>query len=528
MAQLEVGDVLEHRYRIDRPIAKGGMSTVYRCVDLRLGRALAAKVMHDQYSQDEVFIHRFHREARAMAQLMHPNLVNVYDFSAEGDPVFLIMELITGGTLRELTAERGPMPPHAALSVMRSVLTGLSAVHDKGLVHRDIKPDNVLIHGDHTVKLADFGLVRATSSHTVTSNQIVGTVSYLSPEQVTGAHITAASDVYSAGIVLFELLTGAVPFSGNTPLGHAMARLDADVPSPSSKIAGVPPLVDALVATATSSDVSERFADAREFLDALDDVAEELNLPTYLVPIPHNSAAARTAAAPTNMDGIDSAGVFEPTGFIDTSEPATEVFGEAIAEETRVEPAGPYNPPHREPLSFETRFDGPDTVGNQHADVPTQDRPRETPGIPKPAAGLAGGAAAGGGLAGGAAAGGGLAGGAGAAGASTAGSAASGAAAGAQRYPDHVRPGIQGPETRITPSPHHDAVEHQQHNSLQERDSQRPTTAEPEPQLRPLSNRSPITFIAWLVLVGIIVAGVGLAGWWFGSGYYGNTPWFIR
>lgn len=212
MAQLEVGDVLEHRYRIDRPIARGGMSTVYRCVDLRLGRALAAKVMHDQYSQDDVFIHRFRREARAMAQLTHPNLVNVYDFSAEGDPVFLIMELITGGTLRELTAERGPMPPHAALAVMRSVLAGLIAVHDKGLVHRDIKPDNVLINGDHTVKLADFGLVRATSSQTVTSNQIVGTVSYLSPEQVTGANITAASDVYSGGIVLFELLTGTVPF----------------------------------------------------------------------------------------------------------------------------------------------------------------------------------------------------------------------------------------------------------------------------------------------------------------------------
>ena len=128
MTQLEVGDVLEHRYRIDRPIARGGMSTVYRCVDLRLGRALAAKVMHDQYSQDAVFIHRFRREARAMAQLTHPNLVNVYDFSAEGDPVYLIMELITGGTLRELTAERGPMPPHAAVAVMRSVLTGLSAV----------------------------------------------------------------------------------------------------------------------------------------------------------------------------------------------------------------------------------------------------------------------------------------------------------------------------------------------------------------------------------------------------------------
>lgn len=507
MTQLEVGDVLEHRYRIDRPIARGGMSTVYRCVDLRLGRALAAKVMHEQYSQDAVFIHRFRREARAMAQLTHPNLVNVYDFSAEGDPVYLIMELITGGTLRELTAERGPMPPHAALAVMRSVLTGLMAVHDKGLVHRDIKPDNVLINGDHTVKLADFGLVRATSSQTVTSNQIVGTVSYLSPEQVTGASITPASDVYSAGIVLFELLTGTVPFSGDTPLGHAMSRLDNAVPSPSSRIAGVPPLVDAIVATATSSDVAERFADAREFLAALDDVAEELNLPSYLVPIPHNSAAARTAAEPTNMRGIDSGNVFEPTGFIDTSESATAVFGDDIAEEatTAQPPQGdpypePQSAPHREPLSFETRYDGP-----EHAAPPVQDPPRGLDGnIPgmSPPPGIAGAAGAAG---------------AGAAGAGAAGAGAAGVgAAGLGQTRNHY------PETRLTPQQASVPA------SQQQQPAQAPATAESEPSIKPLTNRSPVAFIVWLVVIGIIVAGVGLAGWWFGSGYYGGTPLFIR
>lgn len=527
MAQLEVGDVLEHRYRIDRPIARGGMSTVYRCVDLRLGRALAAKVMHDQYSQDDVFIHRFRREARAMAQLTHPNLVNVYDFSAEGDPVFLIMELITGGTLRELTAERGPMPPHAALAVMRSVLAGLIAVHDKGLVHRDIKPDNVLINGDHTVKLADFGLVRATSSQTVTSNQIVGTVSYLSPEQVTGANITAASDVYSAGIVLFELLTGTVPFSGDTPLGHAMNRLDNDVPSPSSRIAGVPPLVDALVASATSFDVSERFADAREFLAALDDVAAELNLPTYLVPIPHNSAAARTAAEPTNMDGIDSGSVFEPTGFIDTSEPATEVFGDSIADDaTTVEPRydqpreRPDERPAREPLSFETRFDGLPPVA-----PPVKDRARDDqhniPGMPNAIPGTA---AAGAGAAGAGASGLGFAGGAGTA--NAAGAAGAAAAGQNPHYPEtRLTPRqIQG-QGQVHPAP---GQQGQPGQVQQQAHAQAPATAENEPILKPLSNRSPVGFIAWLVVVGIVVAGVGLAGWWFGSGYYGSTPWLIR
>lgn len=306
--RLAVGDSLEGRYVIDRAIARGGMATVYRCVDTRLGREVAAKVMHEQYVHDPVFSERFRREARAMAQLSHPNLVNVYDFSAEGDAIFLIMELITGGTLRELLDERGPMPPHAAASVMRDMLTGLSVAHSKGLIHRDIKPDNVLINADHRVKLADFGLVRAASDATHSTDQIVGTVAYLSPEQVDGSHLTAASDVYSAGIVFFELLTGRTPFGGDTPLAHAYARLHHDVPAPSSLIAGVPMLFDELVATATARHPEDRFRDAREFLGALDDVTDALHLPPYTVPVPRNSAANRAAAEPTNFallnDGV--------------------------------------------------------------------------------------------------------------------------------------------------------------------------------------------------------------------------------
>ncbi|EEI16988.1 kinase domain protein [Corynebacterium lipophiloflavum DSM 44291] len=299
MTELAVGDYLDNRYVIDRPIARGGMSTVYRCVDVRLGREVAAKVMDNRYVDDHLFLTRFRREARAMAQLSHPNLVNVYDFSHEGDHVFLIMELIRGGTLRELLAERGPMPPHAAAAVMRATLTGLSIAHRKGMVHRDIKPDNILINLDHRVKLADFGLVRAAADATHSTDQIVGTVSYLSPEQVDGSPMGPASDVYSAGIVLFELLTGGVPFSGETPLAHAYARLNRDVPAPSSRIEGVPKLVDELVATATSRRPEDRFVDAAEFLAALDDVAAALGLPDYVVPVPRDSAANRAAAHPT-------------------------------------------------------------------------------------------------------------------------------------------------------------------------------------------------------------------------------------
>ncbi|MDO5668809.1 MAG: Stk1 family PASTA domain-containing Ser/Thr kinase [Corynebacterium sp.] len=351
MAQLAVGDLLEDRYRIDHPIARGGMSMVWRCVDLRLGRAVAAKVLDEKYIADPVFRQRFRREARAMAQLNHPNLVNVYDFGSDGDHLFLIMELITGGTLRELLAERGPMPPHAAAAVMRSVLTGLSVAHSNGLVHRDIKPDNVLINADHRVKLADFGLVRAATAATTTS-QIVGTAAYLSPEQVDGSDITPASDVYSAGIVLFELLTGVTPFSGDDALDHAYARLRDDVPAPSSRISGVPPLIDALVATATSRDPEDRFTDAAEFLAALDDVAGELELPAFTVPVPENSAATRAAAVPTDITDL----VGPPTMVTEVTEPSpTETrVHEALQPEPPApvparlpaeEPAEPADPP---------------------------------------------------------------------------------------------------------------------------------------------------------------------------------------
>ena len=298
MTRLEIGDVLENRYRIDRPIARGGMSTVYRCVDMRLGRAVAAKVMDERYSDDPVFIKRFSREARAMARLQHPNLVAIHDFSADGEPIYLIMELIDGGTLRELLAEGGPFPVQAATSTLRNVLRGLEEVHSTGLIHRDIKPDNVLITSHHRVKVGDFGLVRATNAE-ATTNMIVGTVSYLAPEQVTGEEITPASDVYSAGIVLFELLTGTVPFSGDTPMAHATARLNSDVPAPSSRISGVPKLVDALVATATARDPRERFSDAGEFLEALDDVCRELDLPDVTIPVPRRSLSPLAASRRT-------------------------------------------------------------------------------------------------------------------------------------------------------------------------------------------------------------------------------------
>ncbi|SDL83287.1 serine/threonine protein kinase [Corynebacterium mycetoides] len=371
--QLSVGDYLDNRYVVDRPIARGGMSTVYRCVDVRLGREVAAKVMDERYVHDQVFLSRFRREARAMAQLSHPNLVNVYDFSHEGDQVFLIMELITGGTLRELLDERGPMPPHAAAAVMRATLTGLSIAHRKGMVHRDIKPDNILINADHRVKLADFGLVRAAADSNHSTDQIVGTVSYLSPEQVDGSAMTQASDVYSAGIVLFELLTGTVPFTGDTPLAHAYARLNRDVPAPSSRIEGVPMLFDELVATATARDPRDRFEDAAEFLAALDDVAAELRLPEYVVPVPTNSAANRAAAHPTSFTPVPTplpeAGTraLDQRLFPDAASGSTRVVGATAAPEPAPKPMPAPVPAPAPAHTPAPRMTPPDPVSNRNA-----------------------------------------------------------------------------------------------------------------------------------------------------------------
>ncbi|WKD60768.1 Serine/threonine-protein kinase PknL [Corynebacterium ciconiae DSM 44920] len=305
MTQLAVGTLLDQRYRVETLIARGGMSSVYRCLDLRLGRPVAAKVLDDRLMDDPVARERFRREARSMAQLSHPSLVNVYDTNSSGDHVFLIMELITGGTLRELLSERGPMPPHAATAVMRSVLTALAVAHREGMVHRDVKPDNVLINGNHQVKLADFGLVRAAANSHHTSDQIIGTVSYLSPEQVDGSSVGPASDVYSAGIVLFELLTGDTPFTGDNPMAHAYARLQSDVPPPSTRIDGVPPEFDDMVARACARNPADRYADAQEFLDAVDEAARSLHLPDFSVPVPRHGAAHRatTVVSPAMRPG---------------------------------------------------------------------------------------------------------------------------------------------------------------------------------------------------------------------------------
>jgi serine/threonine-protein kinase len=299
-----VGAVLDGRYRVDGMIATGGMSTVYRGLDVRLDRPVALKVMDSRYAQDQQFLTRFQREARAVARLKDPGLVSVYDQGFDGRHPFLVMELVEGGTLRELLHERGPMPPHAVAAVLAPVLSGLAVAHRAGLVHRDVKPENVLISDDGEVKIADFGLVRAIAEAKITSTSVIlGTAAYLSPEQVGTGDAGPRSDVYGVGVLAYELLTGDTPFKGDNALSVAYQRMDHDVPPPSSAIAGVPAQFDELVSCATARNPADRYADAQDMGTALAAVVEELGLPPFRVPAPRNSAQHAASAAAQHATG---------------------------------------------------------------------------------------------------------------------------------------------------------------------------------------------------------------------------------
>ncbi len=264
-----VGRVLDGRYRVGARLARGGMATVYEAHDSRLDRTIALKVMHASLADDEEFVSRFIREAHAAARLSHPNVVAVYDQGADQGHVFLAMELVRGRTLRDLIRERGHLSPRQALEVMEPVLAALGAAHQAGIVHRDVKPENVLLSDDNRIKVADFGLARAVSGntgHTTASGILMGTVAYLSPEQVERGVATPRSDVYAAGIVLYEMLTGVKPYDGETAIQVAYRHVHDDVPPPSRVIPGLPAELDALVTRATSRDPEKRPADARLML----------------------------------------------------------------------------------------------------------------------------------------------------------------------------------------------------------------------------------------------------------------------
>lgn len=308
MADPLVGTLLDGRYRVDRMLARGGMSTVYAGTDQRLGRRVAVKVMAPALAHDPAFTDRFVREARTAAGLSHPNAVAVFDQGAQdtagGRVVFLVMELVPGGTVRDVLRERGRLGPAEALSLLEPVLAALAAAHRAGLVHRDVKPENVLITPDGAVKVVDFGLARAVAAPSTTTQAgvVLGTVAYVAPEQVTRGAADPRTDVYAAGIMLFELLTGSPPYAGDAAIAVAYRHVHDDVPPPSSRVPGIAPALDELVQRATRREPGARPADAGALLAELALVRTDLGLravpPRELAPRP-DPATPAPAGPPT-------------------------------------------------------------------------------------------------------------------------------------------------------------------------------------------------------------------------------------
>ncbi|HEX5188591.1 MAG TPA: protein kinase, partial [Streptosporangiaceae bacterium] len=319
-----VGQLLGGRYHVDSRIARGGMATVYLGTDTRLDRVIALKIAHPELSDDAEFVRRFIGEARSAARLSSPNVVAIFDQGSDKRLHYIAMEYVPGRTLRQQLNERGRLGAREALDIMAGVLSGLAAAHDAGLAHRDVKPENVLLTTSGAVKVADFGLARSVAGAVQTKGgMIIGTAAYLAPEQVSGGISDARTDVYAAGIMLFELLTGMQPHTGVSPLDVAYKHVSDVVPPPSSVLPGLSGAVDALVAMATSRDPDLRPASAGQFLRAIQQVRDLGALPgtaPYQTP-------AHQVSGPVGLPGYDRATAHPGPAPFSGPQPGTPAFG---------------------------------------------------------------------------------------------------------------------------------------------------------------------------------------------------------
>jgi len=259
-----IDQVFDGRYKVVRKLGTGGMANVYLAEDQELGRRVAIKMLDDRHAQDEQFVERFRREAKNVAGLSHPNVVSIYDRGQAEGTYYIAMEYLEGRTLKELLVARGPTPIPVAIDYARQILAALGFAHRNGVVHRDIKPHNVAVAPDGRVKVMDFGIARAGASQMTETGSIIGTAQYLSPEQAKGAPVGPASDIYSVGIVLYEMLTGSVPFTGDTPLEIAMKHLSTTPEPPSEKRPDVPHELDSIVLRALAKSPEDRYQSAEE------------------------------------------------------------------------------------------------------------------------------------------------------------------------------------------------------------------------------------------------------------------------
>jgi beta-lactam-binding protein with PASTA domain/tRNA A-37 threonylcarbamoyl transferase component Bud32 len=320
-----IGRLVDGRYRVRARIARGGMATVYVATDLRLERRIALKVMHGHLSDDTVFQSRFIQEARAAARLADPHVVNVFDQGQDGDMAYLVMEYLPGITLRELLREQRRLTVPQAVSILDAILSGLAAAHHAGIVHRDVKPENVLLAEDGRIKIGDFGLARATTANTATGAQLLGTIAYLAPELVTRGTADARSDIYALGIMLYEMLTGEQPYKGEQPMQIAFQHATDSVPRPSAKNPGVPEPLDELVLWATEKNPDDRPVDAREMLDRLREIERELAI-TPVVTRTAPIGALREEGIPSGeLTAVLPTGGLAPTRVVDEVDNATRL-----------------------------------------------------------------------------------------------------------------------------------------------------------------------------------------------------------
>ncbi|MGO2746025.1 Stk1 family PASTA domain-containing Ser/Thr kinase [Microbacterium sp.] len=307
-----IGRLVDGRYRVRARIARGGMATVYVATDLRLERRIALKVMHGHLSDDTVFQSRFIQEARAAARLADPHVVNVFDQGQDGELAYLVMEYLPGITLRELMREQKRLTITQTITIMDAILSGLAAAHKADIVHRDVKPENVLLAEDGRIKIGDFGLARATTANTATGAQLLGTIAYLAPELVTRGTADARSDIYALGIMLYEMLVGEQPYKGEQPMQIAFQHATESVPRPSVRNPGVPEQLDELVLWSTEKSPDDRPDDAKEMLDRLREIERQLGIS----PTP---TATATMPMRTQSDSGDLTKVMPATMVIDNA-----------------------------------------------------------------------------------------------------------------------------------------------------------------------------------------------------------------
>src|SRR6516225_1830053 len=273
---IEPDAIIDGRYRVVSRVGSGGMADVYLAHDQLLGREVAVKVLHHHFAEDQEFVERFRREASSAARLSHPNIVGIFDRGEWNGTYYIAMEYVAGRSLKQIVREDGALDPLSAIDIVVQILRAARFAHKRGVIHRDLKPHNVILDEEGRARVTDFGIARAGASDMTLTGSIMGTAQYLSPEQAQGHAVTVGSDIYSVGVILYELLTGVVPFEGETAVAIAFKQVSAEPRPPSAVLDSVPPALDGVVMRALAKDPSRRYADADQFIAALERDREAL------------------------------------------------------------------------------------------------------------------------------------------------------------------------------------------------------------------------------------------------------------